>query len=109
MKWKICIDEPFENCSRIFPTQQKSVNKLITTFSRDSNVRRIIIFGSSVTSACNPWSDIDIYVELDEDRKLPKYDVEESVDLWTNFLVDERLFREIKEHGVEVYERTDAA
>ena len=34
-------------------------------------INKIIIFGSSVTSACNPWSDIDIYIDFGENT--PEY------------------------------------
>lgn len=103
--WKIVSDE-FLNADRIFPTQQKDVKKLIDVCSRDSNIRKIIIFGSSVTSACNPWSDIDVYFELRHDKKLPVIHNQEAVyDKWSNFTVDSVLLQEILKTGVVVYER----
>lgn len=57
-------------------------------------MKRIIIFGSSVTSACNPWSDIDVFVELDKDARLEKPQTGVPIDLWTNYDVDDRLMQE---------------
>lgn len=68
-------------------------------------MRKLIVFGSSITSAGNPWSDIDIYVEMDEDKNLPPTGVREVVvDVWTNFTVDKHLYSEIKK-GVTAYGR----
>lgn len=59
-----------------------------------------------MTSACNPWSDIDTYVELvEEEESLRTPKLENPVDLWTNFDVDDRLREEIDETGVTVYRR----
>lgn len=54
------------NANKIFPTQQRDVKKIIDACSQDSNITKIIIFVSSITSARNPWSDIDVYVEMKE-------------------------------------------
>lgn len=104
-KWKVCIQEPFLNCERIFPTKQKYVKQLLDVYRQDENVLSVVVFGSSVTSACNPWSDVDLYVTLAEEKRIPGCEVETSVDLWTNFTVDERLYREIQKKGVLVYKR----
>lgn len=104
--WKVCVKEPYMNVEKIFPTQQKDVGKVISVWKKDDNIRKIIIFGSSVTSACNPWSDIDIYVEMLEKKRRPATGIKEvSLDIWTNYDVDEGLLKEIMEKGVVVYER----
>ena len=104
--WRVVCKEPFMNCSHIFPTQQQDVYNLIQLQKDDSRVEKIIIFGSSVTSACNPWSDIDVYFQVTEsiDRfKKPKCVV--PFDVWTNYDVDDRLLKEIEDTGVVVYEK----
>lgn len=101
--WKIVTDKRYKNRELIFPTQQADVGTLVELFSAYPEVRRIIIFGSSVTSACNPWSDIDIYVDLETECRLKKPLLPVPVDLWTNFDVDSRLLAEIQEKGVVVY------
>lgn len=96
---------PFRNVEYIFPTQQRDVAELIGQWKAVDAVHKIVIFGSSVTSACNPWSDIDVYVELDSEVNLKRPHFEVPIDLWTNFDVDDRLLAEINETGVLVYER----
>lgn len=102
--WKVCIDKPFKNASKIFPTQQRDVARIVESVKLDSNVKSVTIFGSSVTWGCNPWSDIDVYYELKEEKKLPKVKLENPRDAWTNFTVDETLLEEIQTKGVVVYE-----
>lgn len=104
--WKCITEEHFDNQQYVFPTQQADVLRLVQGAKKDKNVRRIIVFGSSVTAQCNPWSDIDVYFEEEDD--IPHFSfkcLEASVDFWTNFTVDELLLAEIKEKGACVYSR----
>ena len=104
--WKCITEERFDNQQYVFPTQQADVLHLVQCAKNDNNVKRIIIFGSSVTAQCNPWSDIDVYFEENED--LPHFSfkgLEAAVDFWTNFTVDEVLLAEIEAKGVCVYSR----
>ena len=102
--WRVC-SEPFMNDKYIFPTQQRDVYKIIEECKKDENITKVIIFGSSVTSLCNPWSDIDVYMEMKEEKLMPVFRLEVPVDKWNNFMVDEDLMEEINEKGVIVYER----
>lgn len=101
--WKICIDNPFYNCEKVYPIQQKNVRFLIDALKKDENVNRIIIFGSSVTDRCHNGSDVDIYADLKADKRpyIPACDF--VYDLWTNYTVDENLLKEILSKGVIVY------
>lgn len=103
--YKICIDEPFLNCNKIYPIQQRKVKALIEDLRRDESVIRIVIFGSSVNDRCHIGSDIDIFYDsTNKETKLKNtYDFE--YDLWNNYTVDERLMKEINKKGVIVYER----
>lgn len=103
--WKICISEPFLNCEHIFPTKQKYVRLLLDVFQKDENIVAVTIFGSSVTSACNPWSDVDVYITQIENKPLPRLSVALNLDLWTNFSVDNNLYNEIQKKGVLVYDK----
>lgn len=94
----------FKNANLIFPTQQVDVNTIIEDAIKDMNVKRVIIFGSSTTSACNPWSDIDVYYELYENKDIPSTLTIRSIDSWSNFNVNEELYSSIMK-GVVVYER----
>jgi predicted nucleotidyltransferase len=104
--WNV-VAKPFKNIHRIFPTQQVEIAKMIDVCKNIANVKRIIIFGSSVTAQCNPWSDIDIYFELNKEmNKLPVVKDTQAVwDKWDTFSVDKNLLSEILDKGVVVYER----
>ena len=104
-RWEVCINRPFLNCERIYPIQQQKVRELIDDFSRNRAVEKILIFGSSVTQRCHIGSDVDVYVELSAENDLVTDSHNFVFDLWTNFMVDERLQKEIFEKGVPVYER----
>ena len=104
--WKICIAEPFPNCEKIHPLQQKKVRRIIDAVSQDPRVKEILIFGSSVTSRCHIGSDVDVYMTVTEDiNPLSRsgLSVDFSYDLFTNYMVDERLLVEIRKKGVRVY------
>lgn len=105
--WNICIPNPFMNAELIFPTKQVDVRDIINVVENDRNILKVIIFGSSVTSACNPWSDVDVYYEMLNESYRPCIFTESSIDGWTNFDIPkgEKLLDEIKEKGVLVYER----
>ncbi len=107
MAWLQCIPHGFKNVNHIFPTQQADVKKMIDICKDDKNIKKIIIFGSSVTSRCNPWSDIDIYFEFKkEPNKYPSTASSTAIfDKWDNFNVNNELMREISKNGVVVYER----
>lgn len=51
-----------------------------------SEVQKIVIFGSSVTSARNPWSDIDAYVELSKEVTMKRPALSVPLDLWTKMI-----------------------
>lgn len=101
--WKVCVDPRFQNADKIFPTQQKDVAILLEVMQSQEHVKRVVIFGSSVTSACNPWSDLDVFVELSDNVKVKKPNLSVPLDLWTNYDVDDRLRMEIEESGVTVF------
>lgn len=104
--YKICIEDPFQNCDKIYPIQQRKVKALLEVLKRKDTVQKVIIFGSTVNGGCHVGSDVDLYVELSSETK---HLVDEAMmfcfDLWTNYSVDERLLQEILKTGVIVYER----
>jgi hypothetical protein len=69
-------------------------------------VKKIFIFGSSVTPLCNPTSDVDVYFVLEKKGKWPSV-VNHSIafDKWDNFTAGPELKSEIMKKGVLVYER----
>lgn len=104
-KFKNTLKKPFKNVDKIHPIQQHRIEDILEELKKHESVRKIIVFGSSVTHKCNYDSDIDLYVELDKDENVKTYNVDCPVDFWTNFNVTPEMLNEIKNKGVEVYER----
>ena len=103
MQWRVCIDNPFENCTRIHPLQQRKVRELIDDITANPSVKTVTIFGSSVTECCHQGSDVDLYVEMDSEKNPISQTHDFPFDLWTNFTADQRLKTEIASKGVRVY------
>ena len=104
--WRVCIQDPFENCEKIYPIQQKKVKQMINNIKEDSNVEKIVVFGSSVQDTCHMGSDVDFYIVLKQDQKITfKETLSFMYDIWTNYTVDSRMYEEITKKGVTVYER----
>lgn len=104
---RICISNPFLNCDKIHPLQQRKISELLSTLLPNDNIKKIVIFGSSVTNKCHMGSDVDIYIELMNNTKerLVNKLLPFKFDLWTNYMIDERLKKEINSKGVLIYGR----
>ena len=105
-EWRVCIQDPFEKSEKIYPIQQKKVKQMINNIKEDSNVEKIVVFGSSVQDTCHMGSDVDFYIVLKQDQKITfKETLSFMYDIWTNYTVDSRMYEEITKKGVTVYER----
>jgi len=97
------------NLQYVFPLMQRFVGEFVERNKGLPGLQRIVIFGSSVTWACNPWSDIDIFLEgVGEGTKLwyprgPSYDILRSDTFEPG--VAEPILDDILVKGVIVYER----
>lgn len=100
------ITRKYLNCEKIHPLQQKKVLEIVEYLSQNKNVNKIILFGSSITDRCNNNSDVDLYVELNENQNhlIQKY-FNFVYDLWTNYTAPDELKEEIFKKGVLVYEK----
>lgn len=109
--WPVVLEvsSRFTNCNRIFPTMQKDVASIVRYARTDNNINFVIIFGSSVTSLCNNYSDIDVYFDVRDPNWHPTQELYKGItvplDRWTNYDVDNILYKEILSTGVKVYER----
>lgn len=60
----IVVSDERIDMSRIYPTQQKSVKKVIDELRQEKSLDKVILFGSSITMRCNKDSDLDFCVGL---------------------------------------------
>lgn len=100
------VSVPYKNVEKIFPLKQHVVEELIAHCQIFyPKVTRIVIFGSSVTSRCNPWSDLDVYLEGIErkDGFVPPQN--DAYDIWyaSDLTPENLLLLEIRTKGVVVY------
>ena len=97
----------FQNANRVHPLMQARIEKLLQSMLKDKNVRKLVLFGSSLEFRCNSNSDIDIYIEKkDRDKKLEHFpDLDCEVDIVTNLSPDSKLYFEIDKKGLILFER----
>lgn len=98
----------FKYANRVHPLMQKRVAMLLDALRKDSNINRVVLFGSSLEFRCSSYSDIDLYIEKsDTQKKLPPLpDLDCEVDIITNLPPESRLYREIDKTGLLLYERS---
>lgn len=94
------------NIERIHPYQQEAISKMVDLCKKDPNIKKAIIFGSSVRDDCRPDSDIDIYYEfIGKKTPWPSLGSMAVWDKWDNYTVNRQLDYEIIRTGVTVYEK----
>lgn len=103
--FKVVIKNAFKNAKLVHPIHQRYVFEIIKELRKYKSVKKIIIFGSSVTKRCTYESDIDLYVELLKEECVQSYLVDCPVDFWTNYTVSKDFLGEILKTGVVVYKR----
>jgi len=99
------IDKPFANCDRVYPIQQRKVAQLLAVLKASPSVKKVILFGSSITNHCHIASDVDVYAEMDENSNPITQSFDFEFDFWNNYTVDNRLRTEIESKGVVIYEQ----
>ena len=103
--WK-AVAKLFMNIEKIHPHQQEAVGKMVELCKQDPNIKRVVIFGSSVRDDCRPDSDIDIYYEFKGNKtSWPSLGDMSIWDKWDNFTVNRKLDYEICRTGVTVYDK----
>ncbi|MCD7813648.1 MAG: nucleotidyltransferase domain-containing protein [Lachnospiraceae bacterium] len=97
----------FFNANRVHPLMQKRVDVLISALKKDDNIRKLVLFGSSLEFRCDSYSDIDLYIEkYDKDKKIENFpELDCEVDVITNLSPDSRLYQEIDRTGLLLFER----
>lgn len=109
--WNITqfVKTPYRNVEKIFPLKQHAVEELVEYAAKLPSVKRVTIFGSSVESRCNPWSDVDVFIEGSNFDEFIDFTPEQLQDYDILFdyqvPVTERVYKDIKSKGVIVYER----
>ena len=45
-EWRVCIQDPFENCEKIYPIQQKKVKQMINNIKKHCHL--CMIYGQTI-------------------------------------------------------------
>lgn len=101
-----------DNLKYIFPTKQRDALKAISIAKLDGRIKRLIIFGSSVTMRCGTNSDMDIAIDApdigsDEFEKIARAfftGIDSEIDIvHYNSIHSALLKQEIDSKGVDIY------
>lgn len=97
----------FPDANRVHPLMQKRIDRLIQELTKDSNIQKIVLFGSSLEFRCDSNSDIDLYIEkYDREKALRSFpDLDCEVDVITNLPHESSLYKEIDKTGLLLFER----
>ncbi len=97
----------FLHCNHVHPIMQDRVQKILQIMQKDENVKRIVLFGSSLEFRCSSYSDIDLYIEK-IDPKLPlkkEPEIDCELDLVMDLDHENQLYKQIERTGLLLYER----
>lgn len=110
----IVVQTDCKNIYRVYPLKQKIAAKLYNIGKQYPEIRRIYIFGSSVTDKCNIHSDIDICIDADVSDGLQIYNIQKNMgdacdwncDIVMYNSLGTRLKNTIQKEGVVIYEQS---
>ena len=110
----VVVETDCKNIHRIYPLKQRTVAKLYEIASNYQVIRKIYVFGSSVTGKCNIDSDLDICIDADTSDGMKIYHMQKEVgdicdwncDIVMYCNIGERLKRMVQEEGVVIYEQS---
>lgn len=101
----VVVADEMVDMSKIYPTKQAEVKRVLNRLRHDNHIETLRIFGSSITMACNKDSDIDFAVGIrdksDETRNVISEIIQESCNwmadiVWLDHLSeDERIYKDI--------------
>lgn len=101
-------DKKFHNMEYIHPLKQLDIYYILEAWKKDDNIRRVVVFGSTVSDRCHSGSDIDLYVQLDDNTHVPRLPYEQiisEVDLLVQVKETDAIWNAIMRDGIVVYER----
>lgn len=110
----VVVNTDCKNIRRIYPLKQRTVAKIYEAALNHEVIRKIYVFGSSVTGRCNIDSDLDICIDADTSDGMKIYHMQKEVgdicdwncDIVMYSNIGERLKKTIQEEGVVIYEQS---
>ena len=111
----VVVDNNNYDVKRIHPLMQKKVSQIYEKLKTNTDIKKIILFGSSTNIRCNSKSDLDLAILLKDDSftKSKQNEVSEIIQditeynadiIWLNTIdLESQLYENIK-RGVIIYE-----
>lgn len=111
-QFPVTVATECKNINRIYPIKQRQVAAIYDRARDFDIIRKIIIFGSSVTAKCNIDSDLDMCIDADISDGLKVYDMQKAMGEICNWNCDilmyanigEALRETVQKEGVVIYE-----
>ena len=108
----LVVQTDCRNMDRIYPLKQRQVSDIIQIAKSFPVIKKVIVFGSSITPKCHIGSDLDLCVEADTDDGMTIFELQKKIGEVCNWNCDivmyanlgERLKKIIQSEGVVVYE-----
>ncbi len=109
----VVVTTDCRNINKVYPLKQKSVAGLYSMAKKHKEIKRIYIFGSSVTPKCNINSDIDICLDADTRDGMAIFNIQKEMgeicdwncDIIMYSNMGSRLRNTIENEGVIIYEQ----
>lgn len=113
-RFPIVVKTDCKNIYRIYPLKQKIAAQLYKIGRDYAEIKKIYIFGSSVTSRCHIDSDIDICIDADVSDGMKIFEIQSKVgdvcdwncDIIMYSNLGNRLKETINKEGVIIYEQS---
>lgn len=110
----VVVDSDCETINRIYPLKQRIVDELHKKAADFDIVKKIYIFGSSVTPRCHIDSDIDICIDADTSDGIKVFELQKTVgdicdwncDILMYSNIGSILKETIDKEGVVIYEQS---
>ena len=111
-KFPVVVHSNSKNLSRIYPLKQRQVDRICRHAKDYPEIRRIIIFGSSITPKCHIDSDLDICIDEKSGDGMRIYEIQKMIgeicdwncDIVMYSQLSGKLLETIDKEGVVVYE-----
>ena len=98
----------FLNPNRIHPLKRREVSHLVQLAVTDPKINQIIIFGSTTEFRCSSYSDIDLFIEREDEQCIVPnefYDSNSELDIHYSKNLGDKLRKILFDSGVLVYRR----
>lgn len=89
------------------PLKQMDLQTIYDMMLKDTNVMHLVVFGSTVDMVCHSSSDVDLYIELQDNNRAPAIpdSVISEVDLIYSVSKASGIYKSIGRHGIILFDR----